>query len=137
MGLLKLKNNYYIRLTLDGTYYVYKSKKERDIEKKATHPEVIKQKYSEIIHELKQDAEGLYYLGTSQLLQDWQQEFQAYLNKDTSHKFPLMKAYIKDVAKTIRSFVDAGKIRVQGNTLREVYDYVKQYKVFGETEDDL
>lgn len=136
MGLLR-DNGQYIRITLTGDYYIYPTKKQRTTEKKAASPEVVIQKYTEIIRELETDQEALYYLGTTQLLADWRQEFNAYLKKDTSCKFPLMKEYIKDVAKTIPNFVSAGRIMVRGNTLAEVYDYVKKYKVFGETEDEL
>ena len=136
MGLIKA-NGYYVRLDLDGTYWIYKNKKERLLEKKKISPTEVTQKYLEIIRELESDEEGLYYLGTTQLLADWQHEFYAYLQKDTSKGFPLMETYIKDVVKTIPEFISGGKINVTGNTLKDVYEYVKKYKVFGDTEDDL
>lgn len=136
MGLLK-NNNYYVRLTLTGTYYIYPTKKYREIEKKVPSSETVIQKYVEIIQGLEKDKEALYYLGTRQLLEDWKNEFNAYLNRDTSNKFPLMKAYIKDVAKTLPNFIASGTISVRGNTLADFYEYVKKYKIFGETEDDL
>lgn len=135
MGLIK--NDKYIRIDLYGNYYIYNSKKDRLAEKKATTPELVKQKYIEIITNLRANAEALYYKETFDLLNAWEKEFLDYIKRDISNKFPLMKAHIKDVAKTISPIVDAGKISVRGKNLDEVYDYVKKYKIFGETEDDL
>lgn len=136
MGLLKT-NSYYIRLTLNGAYYVYPTKNHREIEKKAPSPKIVCQKYTEVIQALERDREALYYLETTQLLRDWKTEFQAYLRQDTTCKFPLMKTYIKNVAKSLPQYIESGIITVHGATLAEVYEYVKKYKVFGETEDDL
>ena len=68
MGLLR--NNCYIRLELDGTYYIYSTKKDRLAEKKATPRSVIINKYREIIWELQLDQEAHYYQETPQLIQD-------------------------------------------------------------------
>jgi hypothetical protein len=46
-----------------------------------------------------------------------------------------MKKYIKDVDKSIPNIIDSGRIGVKGETLEEVYDFVKRCKIFGETED--
>jgi hypothetical protein len=136
MGLIKNNLNY-IRLTTDGTYYIYKTKENRELEKKVTSPEEVIKKYHEIIHELEQDKEAVYYLGNAQLLKDWRTEFFAYLDYNTANKFPLMKAYIEDIDESIPQFVGSGRISVKGDTLEEIYEYVKKYKIFGETEDDL
>lgn len=136
MGLLKT-NGYYIRLTLTGAYYVYPTKNYRATEKKVPSSEVVIQKYTEIIQQLENDKEALYYLETPHLLEDWKNEFNAYLNHDSSNKFPLMKAYIKSVAKTLPNFIDSGIISVKGDTLEDIYNYAKEYKLFGDTEDDL
>jgi hypothetical protein len=48
-----------------------------------------------------------------------------------------MKKYIKDVVKSLPKFISSGVITVKGNTLEEVYEYVKKYKIFGDTEDDI
>jgi tetratricopeptide (TPR) repeat protein len=64
MGLIN-KNNYYIRLTLDGSYYVYPTKDQREIEKAIPTYEEVIQKYSEIIQGLSLDKEALYYLGNA------------------------------------------------------------------------
>lgn len=136
MGLLKT-NGYYIRLTLTGAYYVYPTKNCRTTEKKVPSSEVVIQKYTEIIQQLENDKEALYYFETPQLLEDWKNEFNAYLNQDPSNKFLLMKAYIKNVAKTLPNFIDSGVISVKGDTLEDIYNYVKKYKIFGDTEDDL
>jgi hypothetical protein len=136
MGLLK-NNTEYIRLALDGTYFIYKTKKDRLREKRATPREKVLNKYQEIIAELYADEEAIYYLGNINHIQEWEKEFYAYFQKDTSAKFPLMKAYIPDVHKSIVEFVAMGKIQVKGTTLKEIYEEIKNQKVFGETEDDL
>jgi hypothetical protein len=45
MALLIKKNNNYVRLWLDGTYYIYDSSKDRTAEKKATTPQEVSNKY--------------------------------------------------------------------------------------------
>jgi hypothetical protein len=58
-----------------------------------------------------------------------------YTNKITTDKYPLMKKYFKDVDKSIPKIVSKGRIGVFGETLEEVYEFIKKYKFFGETED--
>lgn len=45
MALILKNNNYYLKLEIDGTYYIYASNKARDIEKKVTPPAIISAKY--------------------------------------------------------------------------------------------
>ena len=135
MGLVN--KDYYIRVTIEGSYYIYKNKKERLLEKKAPAREDVLKKYSDILKELQSDVEATYYLGNTELIEQWKREFEAYVNYNRSNKFPLMKKYIKDVVKTLPEIVNSGKITVKGNTLEEVYEYVKKYKIFGDTEDDI
>lgn len=136
MGLIRPNGNY-IRLDTQGKYWIYQSKEDRFIEKSSLSPEAIKQKYLEIIGELEADDEGLYYLGTTQILNNWITEFYSYLDKDTSKGFPLLQEQVPDVANTVTKFVGTGVIGVNGSTLAEIYLDVKTRKIFGETEDDL
>lgn len=133
-------NNAYIRIKLDGTYYIYENKKARNLEKKVIKPSEIIKKYDDVLKQLESE-EGLYYLGTSEKWKDWLEEFYEYkqclLHKNYTKTFPLMKEYYKDVDKSIPKIISSGKISVKGNTIEEVYNYVKEHKIFGETEDDL
>ena len=140
MALLIKKNNNYIRLELDGTYYIYASSKDRTAEKKATTPREVNNKYWNLLTKLSLDKEALHYVPNARkYLEDLEAEHKRYCQncgkKITTEHYPLMKKYIKDVDKTIPNIIDSGRIGVQGETLEDVYNFIKKYKVFGETED--
>jgi hypothetical protein len=46
-----------------------------------------------------------------------------------------MKKYIKDIEKSIPKIIDKGRVGVKGETLEDVYEFVKKYKLFGDAED--
>lgn len=140
MALLIKKNNHYIRIELDGTYYVYECNKDRITEKKVTSPREVSNKYWELLVALSLDKEALHYDPSAvKYLEDLEAEHKRYCQnygkKITTEKYPLMKKYIKDVDKSIPNIIDSGRIGVKGETLEEVYDFVKRCKIFGETED--
>ena len=140
MALKKLNSNQYIKIELDGTYKIYRTSKERDKEKTAyTTAEVI-QKYREIILELLQNKERLYYDPEFNiLLQQWEAEFNKYyrasIQGEAAKGFPLMRQHIKNIEKSLPELISIGQVGVEGTTLEEVYNYVKQCGYFGGVED--
>lgn len=140
MALIIKSNSYYLKLEIDGTYYIYASNKARDTEKKVTPPAIISAKYWELLNKLSQNREALHYDPTAQeYLRALEVEHKRYCQncgkKITTETYPLMKKYIKDVDKSIPNIIDSGRIGVKGETLEEVYNFVKRCKIFGETED--
>lgn len=140
MALKQKANNHYIKIALDGKYTIYESEKARLDEKKVTPATKINQKYYELIATLMTNSEQLYYdPAAKQLVKDLEIEHKRYCQnyhaKITSEKYPLMKKYIKDVDKSIPKVITSGRLGVVGNTLEEVYNFVKRCKIFGETED--
>ena len=140
MALRQKSNNRYIKIALDGTYIIYESEKARIDEKKVTSATKINQKYYELIKTLRANSEQLYYdPAAKQFVDELEIEHKRYCQnyqaKITSEKYPLMKKYIKDVDKSIPKVITKGKLGVIGNTLEEVYNFVKRCKIFGETED--
>ena len=138
---LKIKNTtFYIVIDLQGNYKIYKSALYRKKEKEGKFPQNIMTKYEQIIDEISFDAERRYYDPTYyEDLEAWRTEYQRYrddfYNNVIGNKYPLMKQHFKDVEKSINYKVSSGGIWVKGNTLKEVYKYVKEQKYFGETED--
>lgn len=137
---LKLKNDRYLKLLITGEYFIYESEQNRDAEKKVISSEKVLQKYSKIIQELKQNKEQYYYDPEyRKLVANWETEALTYsynaLYFNTSGKYPLMKKHIKNIEKSIPKILFKGTIQVKGDTLEEVYAFVKKYKIFGETED--
>ena len=143
MALKNIQSNQYIIISLDGRYIIYKDEKARQRIKKATSHETILKKYTEICNNLLKDSEQLYYNPSFPELQfKWFSEFQDYIiaydQRDMTKKFPLMKNYIKDIEKTIPQIIAEGQVGFRGTkikTVEEAYNYVKQHKIFGETED--
>lgn len=140
MALKIINSNYYIKVTIKGVYYIYESPQARSIEKKATSPIIINNKYKELISNLEADHEQRYYDPKVQqfyteLCLEHSRYLENYFSKITTEKYPLMQKYIKDVNKSIPKIIATGKYKVKGNTLEEVYNFVKKCKFFGETED--
>lgn len=140
MALKKIENNHYIKIELDGTFKIYKTQKDRTQEKKATSFEHVCKKYALIIRDIRKNIERRYYDPTfNNLIDDWQQEFDNYLRCHSQglheSKFPLIKQFIKDVEKSLPEIICVGQLGVQGTTLVEVYDYVKQHAYFSDTID--
>ena len=143
MALKQLKTNNYIIIRIDGTYIIYSDEKNRKAIKKATPPYKVVQKYNEIITQLLNDKERHYYdPGFHTELESWIKEkdsfCDAYTNQDNSQNFPLIKQYIKDIGKGIPKIIHKGKIGFRGakiETVEDAYNYIKQHKIFGETED--
>ena len=140
MALKQIISDYYIKIDLAGNFKVYKNKKARDQEKKTASFKDICSKYQLILTSLRQDTERRYYDPEFvQLIAAWQKEYSKYLSchsqglRETA--FPLMKQYIKNIEKSLPEVICSGAVGVKGNTLEEVYDYVKQKGYFGEVED--
>lgn len=140
MALLKTTSKQYIKVELDGHFVIYASEQERLLEKNATPFTKVVQKYESKIKELSKNKERLYYDPKYfELVTAWKQEFETYMiayrKKDYTKNFPLMKKYIKDISNTIPKIVNRGRIGVRGQTLGEVYIFVKAIKIFSDVED--
>lgn len=136
---LKLKNNRYLKIDLKGNYIVYEDINARKLEQKHTSPEEINAKYWELLEEYGSAEIQYYDPEAAEMFIAIEEEHKKYLrnytNKITTDKYPLMKKYFKDVDKSIPKIVSKGRIGVFGETLEEVYEFIKKYKFFGETED--
>ena len=137
---LKTKENNYIKIELTGHYKIYNTSLARKLEKNKKSSTDIIAKYEELIYLLDVDAERRYYdpsyFDEYNTLID---EYHRYL-KDTrdniiGNKYPIIKKYFREVEKSILGVIESGRIRVKGDTLTEVYAYVKANQYFGETED--
>ena len=132
---LLIKDNYYFKINLDGSYFIYKNKTARNKEKKAPKPEVIIAKYKEIIAEITSIEYQRYHEKTGDE-QAWIEECQKYClnlqNHKGGEKYPLMEQYFADVANSIPEIVSRGTIGIQAKTLKELYNYLKQKNIFGE-----
>ena len=138
---LKLTNsNYYIKIDLQGNFKIYKTAKDRLSEKNAPQFEDIILKYATIIHQLRQDKERLYYdPNFIKLIRAWEEEAELYsLNHFQgihSTEFPLMAEYIPNIAKSLPRIIHTGSLGVLGNTVEEVYEYVKRVGYFNDALD--
>ncbi len=141
MALKKIDSNQYIKLSLDGTYKIYKSPQERNKEKNAVQFSQIALKYTTIINNLKQQKERIYYDPEfAALIAQWETEFNSYLtshrNGQKNKNLALMKQYIKDIENTLPKILYVGKIGTYGaKSLAEVYEVAKRFEFFGKTED--
>jgi len=135
---LLLKDNSYLKINMDGSYFCYKNRTTRNKEKKTNSQEII-QKYKEIIEEFTSHIEEIRYYAKDkfELYLAWQREFRTYLSSlqtfDTSNKYPLMEQYYPDIKNTIPYIIVKGKIGVpeQITTIEELYKYIKDYEIFG------
>lgn len=142
MALKLTENNYYIKIDLQGNFTVYKTAKSRAAEKKAPPFKEVCSKYTSIITSLWRNAERFYYDPTySELVTAWEAEANLYCQShahgicQTTNKFPLMSQYIKNIGQSLPEIVSTGRIWVKGETLAEVYEYVKKVGYFSEVED--
>jgi hypothetical protein len=140
MALKKLNNGQYIKVELDGTVSIYKTRAERLREKRAPLFEVVRAKYKIIIHELQKNKERLYYdPAYALLLQQWEAEFEKYIEAHrVGHKnknFPLMSQYFPNVSDSLPELICKCQVGVSGTTLAEVYESVRRNGYFGEVED--
>ena len=140
MALKTKKNNYYIKIDLEGYYKIYSSPLARKLEKNKKASTNIIAKYEELLYFLDLDAERRYY-DPSYFIEyrNLKEEYSKYLSdlktNTIGNKYPIIKKYFKEVEKSISGVIEAGRIRVKGNNLKEVYAYVKTKQYFGETED--
>ena len=139
---LKSSTGQYIKLDLSGTYIIYESQSAREAEKIAPSPTLIIAQYQKILESFKQDPERLYYDPKfNEEFNNWREEYNLYMHcysyayDSSSLNFSLMQLYFPDIKNSIPVRFYGGKVKVFGNTLAEVYDYVKQIKLFGDTED--
>lgn len=142
MALKLTKNNYYIKIDLQGNFKIYKTDKDRLAEKRAPLFEEICSKYSSIINSLWRDSERFYYDPTyPELVAAWEAEANLYYQSHTqgisqsTTKFPLISQYIKNIGKSLPEIINTGRIWVKGETLAEVYEYVKEVGYFDGVED--
>lgn len=136
---LKLMNDRYLIIDLQGNYVIYESDNARKLEKKSSSVKEINTKYWELLEEYGSEERQYYDPDASKMFIALEEEHKRYLQnyaaKITTEKYPLMKKHIKDVDKSIPKIVTKGRIGVKGETLEEVYEFVKRYKFFGDTED--
>ena len=141
MALRNCKTNYYIKIDLRGNYIIYLTPRDRDLEKQAPKQELIIQKYNSLISSLQQNHERYYYDPSFRdYVQTWETEYARYQHciaqqTTPTEDFPLISQYFLNVTYTIPTIIQKGHIAVRGNTLEEVYNFIKQYKIFGEVED--
>ena len=141
MALKITKNNYYVKLDINGNFKIYKTAKERASEKMAPNFNDVCSKYSLIIQNFWRDSERFYYDPTlPDLIKAWTAEAvryqQCYIEgRSSKAKFPLMAQYINNIEKSLPEIISIGQVRVEGETLEEVYNYVKQHGYFNDVED--
>lgn len=140
MALKNKETGAYLRVDLDGNYLIYKSEEARKFEKKKISSAYIIWKYNDIINKLECDSERRYYDPSYYSEYDaWYDEYYKYrdaLRKGiTTNKYPLMKKHFKNIEKTIISVIERGWMRVEGETLKEVYKNLKSKEGFKEMED--
>ena len=139
MALLLKKNNCYLRIDYNGIYYIYESAKDRLAEKEAPLFSEINNKYWDLLAEWSND-ELVYYdpqaaLRYKKLEIEHKRYCQNYYKNKTDEKYPIMQEFIPEINNSIPKIITTGQIGVKGNTLQEIYSFVKKYKLFEETED--
>ena len=138
---LLLPNNKYLKIiNINGEYVIYENAENRNTNKTAPKPAEVLKKYSDIITKMLSDRERQYYdPNFITEIQTWIDEATLYkksaTNGDTSTEFPLMKKYIKNIKKTIPVIVSVGKFRFEAESIKEIYEKIKQYEIFGTTEE--
>lgn len=138
---LLLPNNRYLKiLNINGEYIVYDSIENRNNTKSAPKTVEVLEKYSNIINSLLQDRERQYYdPDFVSEIQAWTDEVALYKKSiatgDTTIRFPLMKKYIKNINKTIPKIVETGQFFIQAESIKEIYEKIKQYEIFGTAEE--
>ena len=136
---LLLANKTYLKLELDGQYYIFKNKTARNKLKKYNLSQEIILKYTEILNNLFDPELGDYDYNASSEIQKWSVEYQQYLHDlstfTVGNKYPLMEQYYPDISKSIPEVVRTGRLAIKADTLEELYDKVKRYNVFGPAEE--
>jgi hypothetical protein len=135
MALKLSDSNYYIKIDLHGNFKIYKTMKDRALEKKAPKFEDISLKYTSIIKSFRQDRERRYYdPNFVKTLLAWEKEAELYSSSYIRglhvNNFPLMSKYIPNIAQSLPNIISIGHIWVKGETLAEVYEYVKKVGYF-------
>lgn len=159
-----LKNNKYIKLLEDGTYKVYPSQEVRDRQKNATNPEIILQKYKELIDAIEgQLQEFVSSLGYSEeelqnpdlcaeimalpsivnyeaqltplCTEIWEYENDLRLEQGAQHEFPIMSEFYPDIKDSIPVVLESASSLWKSHTLADLYEEAKAKRRFGETED--
>lgn len=132
----------YIKLDIDGTYTIYKTKAARNRIKKTTNFEDVINKYYEILDKLTLPEYIYYNQNAYKEIAIWKAEFNYYYYNLTNSiygaKYPLMEKYIPDIAKTIPEIISTGKLgylAARVNTLEELYKLVKEKEIFGPKEE--
>jgi hypothetical protein len=133
--------NLYIKLEVDGSFEIYSSEEARLKIKQSTTGETILAKYRELITELEQQSDFMYYDPKGFVAQYalLQKEYQRYCYNFTNHivgqEYPIMTEIYPDVTESIPEIIEAGQTLLDGNSLEELYVNAKQVKRFGETTD--
>jgi hypothetical protein len=140
MALKQLSTGYYIKIDLEGNVKMYETPESRALEKTAPTFEIVKAKYLTILNTFFSNKERLYYdPDFNQQFIEWQSEYNCYLRSYfrglQGNEFPLISKYIANVKDSLPRLIHTGKIRVDGTTLNEVYEYIKKWEFFGEVED--
>lgn len=160
-----LKDTKYIKLEPDGKVSIYISAEARQRQKIATPSTKIILKYNEILGgyqkqlddyinslglnlEIIQLDRVLYdkLLEDTKLLQilksleDISTELYYYesdlsVNKGAQHEFPIMKKYFPDIEDSIPFLLEGCYVCWDTVNIDEIYNFVKETKFFGETED--
>lgn len=141
------KDNRYIKVLEDGSYFVYSSKEAREREKEATSSSIIIKKYNELIQKLLANKKKREKNPDSWIKEytDLTNEYMLYNNSLNNFKYnpdslyPIMAKYYPDVADSIPDIIEAGMTIVSGdsNSIEDTYNIFKERGRFGETEDDI
>jgi hypothetical protein len=150
---LLTENKRYVKLCNDGTFEIYRSKEDRDAVKTSTPSETIIKKYEELILDAQSEkyAELRYYNPVEYWtwLRSIEDEAKSYVYAiennvyDEQETFPIMAEHYPDIVKTIPRLIAKGSTMVSSTNIdskkelstAEAYEYVKHYKVWGETVD--
>ena len=138
---LKLKNDNYVILDKNGDYWIYIDEEGRQLNKSGVSLMKVIDKYETIISQLTTDDARRYYD-----YDNWEKEYLAWTEEFTrfmenlrfcknDDKYPLMQKYYKTINKSIPILKGYGNIGITGDTVAEVYEKVKNLKIFGETQD--
>ena len=93
-------------------------------------------KYETIINQLWSDKERRYYDPQfKDIIFAWELEARDYLKshqqgRSSKKTFPLMSKYISDINNSLPNIISTGQLCVKGETLAEVYEYVKRIGYF-------
>lgn len=139
---LKLPDKSYLVIDKFGNYVIYKNTTARRKYKKAAiNVNGIILAYDTALRELYNDESRQYYDKESWIkeVEALEQEridyIQAAINGNHGLNFPIMEKLCPEVKESIPKIITTGRIPLFCESVEDAYSYVKQNKIFGETED--